>query len=75
MTKEQAIREIEEAGAQPEITMYLRFKVPGSDRAQSFFPNHFVNMRRGEVMRHVQVVMAAARKPRVERRRPAGYTG
>lgn len=71
MTKDQAIKEIEAAGAEP-VTMggspVLRFKRKGAVLSQSFSPNHYANMRTGEVRAFVEADLTPVET--TERRRP-----
>lgn len=66
MKRSAAIEEIKQAGAKPvEIGAYLKFSFDNG-APKSFFPNHYENMRRGEVV----AAVLAAKPSVVERRRP-----
>lgn len=74
MRRSAAMDEIRAAGSEPvEVRAFLRFKVGRT--TMSFFPNHYENMRRGEVEAFVRNCVQLQRlvtgAPRLNlRRRP-----
>lgn len=65
MTRDKAIKEIEAAGAVAHSSMFLKFSFGKGVFVYSFFPNHYENMRKGEVKAHVERIkqeLAGARR-------------